>query len=100
MSDYKDRLGGGVTSSATQFLVNVATSYIAAASNPARITLRLHNLGAAPIFTNYGAVATSTTSLPIVPSSSILEEAYLGQVQAACASGATSILAVREVSSP
>lgn len=100
MTDYQDRLGGGVTSTGTQYLLAVGTSVTAAPSNGFRLSVRLHNLGAAPIFTQYGAVATSTTGLPVIPSAAILEQDYLGAVNVACASGATSILAVREVSLP
>ena len=97
MADLKDRQGGGCTAQPTQFLVNTATSHLGVATAPNRIAARIHNLGAAPIYLGYGQVATSTTGFPIVPSSALVERDFLGAINVAAASGATSIVAVNEV---
>lgn len=97
MADWKDRSGGGYGAYATQFLVSTATSIQAVPTNNNRIAVAFHNFGAAPLFLGYGQVATSTQSFPLVPSQALVERDYLGPINVAAASGATGLVAIKDI---
>jgi hypothetical protein len=100
VTDFKDRQGGGYTSAATQFLVNTATVMVAVPSASNRISARVANVGAAPLYLGYGAtaIATSTQAGVVVNASAAhTEPDYLGAIYVSAASGGTSLVAVNEV---
>ncbi len=88
MADWKERMGGAPSGTATVIQLG-ASSITVIPSNGYRRKVTMFNAGPAVAFVNYGATAVPSQSFPLLNQSVMEEQDYLGAINMTCASGAS-----------